>query len=179
MKILKVDYTVLNDFTDRAYLDMHSRKVSVNYHTGSTWWRGACNTYILNYEVTCSAGDQNDNKRFISYIRQMRLQCTIDDIELDVHEIIQMKQEMHDALDVYLVEKSSMFFDLLEFDKMVLADRGTDQEIISLKLAASQLAYEDTTDKWKKIQELHLSSSPKINILVTRDDDRPNDDLKA
>jgi hypothetical protein len=179
MKILKVDYTVLNDFVDTSYFYTHSKKADVTYSTESNWRRAACDTYILTYTIRYYAGDLDDNKRFISYIRRMQLQCIIEDIELDVDEIIQIKQEMHDAFEVHLIEQSSEFFDLLIFERMVLADRGTDREIRSFKWTAKQLAYEDTTDEWKRIQELDLSSSPKINILVTRDEDRPNDDSNA
>jgi len=120
MKVLSKHTTLLQYSIDVDYFKSHSKLKSLQ-HTSSHWTLRDGYNY-LQYDVTFQAKDPTTGDYFVNFHNRLNLQCVIDVVDDDAKEIIKYKEIVNVSSQLFLMNNTQDFYDLLDFREMNFKD---------------------------------------------------------
>lgn len=135
MKTLKRYSTLLQYSITPEYFGKYS-DVKKTQHTSSYWAAGIEDSYVFYYEIFFSAKNATNNELLVNYHSIFELHCIIENIELDASEIINYKEMENLSTQLFLMQNTHGYYDLLDFHPMTMTyEQQKDKHWMSTRLS--------------------------------------------
>lgn len=139
MKILRKHSTILKYSIDLQFLETHSQ-FKPHQYTSSNWRLiDGCN--YLQYDVIFQVKDILSDDYFINFHNRLDLECIIENVEVDAKEVVKYKEMVNVASQLFLMNNTQDFYDLLDFREMNYKNYVNPHENLSRE---SSIEYEIT-----------------------------------